>query len=257
MSVARPGFSRAAVGAFYDSLAETTKRTSCFMNFGLWSDRTATHLSACENLMETLIREIIQPEGKILDVACGLGATTKYLTRYWRPEDVVGINITDAQLTVCRLAAPGCQFIAMDATRLRFPDQSFGNMICVEGAQHFRTREDFLREALRVLRPGGTLAMSDILLKEAVPDDVMFPAENHLSSADQYKSLMLRVGFSEAILVDITDSGWKSYARFRISTVHDQWLAGALPLSQLQAALASVYASEEKFAKNLIVVGRK
>jgi ubiquinone/menaquinone biosynthesis C-methylase UbiE len=208
-------------------------------------------------MMETLIREMPRREGRILDVACGLGATTKYLTRYWRPEDVVGINITDAQLSVCRRAAPGCQFIAMDATRLRFPDESFGNMICVEGAQHFRTRDDFLREALRVLEPGGTLAMSDILLKEALADDVMFPPENYLASAGQYESLMLRIGFSTASLVDITDSGWKSYARFKIGTVHDQWLAGEMRLSQLQTSLASVYTSEEKFAKNLIVVGRK
>ncbi len=227
------------------------------MNFGLWSEQTPTHRSACENLMAKLVGEITQPEGRILDVACGLGATTQYLRRYWPPEDIVGINITEAQLAVCRRAAPGCQFIAMDATRLRFPDESFGNIICVEGAQHFRTREDFLREALRVLKSGGTLAMSDILLKEALADDMMFPAENYLSSADQYESLMLRMGFAEVSLVDITDAGWKSYARFRIGSVHDQWLAGEMPLAQLQTALASVYSSEEKFAQNLLVVGRK
>ena len=48
--------------------------------------------------MEKLLAFIPSKQGNILDIACGLGATTRHLLGYYPPEHVVGINVSDVQL---------------------------------------------------------------------------------------------------------------------------------------------------------------
>jgi len=42
-------------------------------------------------------------------------------------------------------------------------------VFCVEAMFHFPSRQTFLAEAARVLRPGGMLAVTDILLRQPMP----------------------------------------------------------------------------------------
>jgi cyclopropane fatty-acyl-phospholipid synthase-like methyltransferase len=96
-------------------------RGSDFLNFGYWREDTRDPREASENLMEILLEFLPEKTGPILDVACGLGATTRYLLKYYRPSDVIAINILEQQLVKSRTNAPGCTFILMDAARLPTP----------------------------------------------------------------------------------------------------------------------------------------
>ena len=55
-----------------------------------------------------------------------------------------------------------CEFLQMDALNLTFEDSEFDKVICVQnGICAFGVdREMFVREALRVARPGGRLLLS-------------------------------------------------------------------------------------------------
>jgi SAM-dependent methyltransferase len=83
-------------------------------------------------------------------------------------------------------------------------------VLCVEAAFHFDTRERFLREALRVLRPGGWLALSDLLMTRGTP---LVPAANHLRSLEEYAALLRRCGFVDVRVQDATRETWQSFRR--------------------------------------------
>jgi MPBQ/MSBQ methyltransferase len=190
--------------------------SSDFYNFGYWTPETRTQAQASEQLVERLL-EFIPAEsrsGQILDVACGLGASTRHLMRYFSPNQISGINISEQQLKRAQCNAPGCDLRVMDATRLNFEDASFDNILCVEAAFHFDTRETFLSEAFRVLKPGGRLVHSDILMSK-LPDATMrrthIPHANALTTPAELERVLHKTGFACVEVIDATDSCWKPF----------------------------------------------
>ena len=160
--------------------------------------------AACDNLVDELLAHVPSR------VACGAGATTRRIGLRLQPRFLVGIGLDRDQLAAARPRAPGAHFVRMDATRLAFARESFDAVVCVEAALHFATRTRFLLEALRVLRPGGTLVVSDLLLARGTP---LIPAENHLAGPKAYLDLVSGIGFRAVTVTDVTSATWRSYRR--------------------------------------------
>jgi MPBQ/MSBQ methyltransferase len=222
----------------YAAFVEEYYDHSGFHNFGYWTPRTRSQREASENLVDVLTDCFPHKSGTILDVACGMGASTRRLLRHYQPRQVTAINISEKQLATCRKRAPGCRFVNMDATRLRFPDCSFDNVLCVEAAFHFHTREQFLREAFRVLKPGGRLALSDILLRDRdVASQIpQIPLENFVSSVDDYRSLLERAGFTSIRIAEALAECWGAFREHSFRFVRGKVLTGELPPSALRQA---------------------
>ena len=180
-------------------LADQYFDNSGFFNFGYWTPETKTQAEASRNLVNHLLDWIPEKQGTILDVACGMGATTRMLLDHSPAASVCAIGISPLQVGMATERAPGCSFAAMDATHLGFADESFDNIICVEAAFHFTTRADFLREALRLLKPGGRLVHSDILHSEkrGVP-------ANFLAGPKYLAKKLEESGFTEVEVLDRT-----------------------------------------------------
>jgi SAM-dependent methyltransferase len=83
------------------------------------------------------------PEGRILDIGSG----TAHI-KDSRP-DAVSTDI---------LPFPGIDVVA-DAHRLPFPDECFSGLVMLDVLHHLERPIEFLKEASRVLEPGGRLAM--------------------------------------------------------------------------------------------------
>jgi MPBQ/MSBQ methyltransferase len=223
----RRGLLADVLGGFFEG--------SDFWNFGYRVHGDESQVEACERLMEELLAFLPEWRGRILDVACGKGATSRYLTRYFDPRQITGINISEEQLERCRLNAPEVRFLKMDAARLDFDDDSFQNVICVEAAAHFETREQFFREALRVLKPGGRLALSDALL---ALDSPVQPPENYLASSQEYSELLERAGFRDGRVVDATDPCWTGFSQHLADYLRNSLWDGALGWRMFQRLMA-------------------
>ena len=104
------------------------------------------------------------PKGsRILDVGCGIGGSSRILAKYYG-FNVTGITISPAQVKRARELTPAglnCNFQVMDALDLKFEDGLFDAVWSVEAGAHMNDKEKFADEILRILRPGGYLALAD------------------------------------------------------------------------------------------------
>ncbi len=231
---------------------------SDFMNFGYWDEHTCDQKQACENLMDELLKLIPKRSETILDVACGNGASTSYLMKDYLPELVTGINISEKQLQTARGNAPGCTFRLMDATELDFPDNSFDNIICVEAAFHFDTREKFLKEALRVLKPGGALVLSDILMnREGEKKRGMRTEKNYVRDPEEYDAVLTKAGFRKNTIVDATESCWERHFWHTVCYVHRKFLSREISHEQLKKGLRPAYLRVPDLEYYLLVAAEK
>jgi len=203
---------------------------SDFYNLGYWTKQTQYPKEACENLMEKLLDYLSEKKDNILDVACGKGATSRYLTKYYPPSDIVGINISQKQLETCRINMPESEFIQMNATNMNFDDSTFDNIICVEAAFHFSSREKFLEETLRVLKPGGHLLLSDMLFVKFRKGD---SAENYVKNINEYKKIFDDLGFIDVEVIDTTKESWGGHRKAVMKWMWDKFRTGKANLKQL------------------------
>lgn len=232
---------RKGINQFYDRKMFTPRARRAYdgtdyWNHGYWLPQMRSQAEACKALMRRLVQMIARPQSNILDVACGKGATSRYLTRHYAPRMITGINISPKQLERCRANVPGATFLTMDAAKMTFPDASFDNIICVEAAFHFRTREQFLRHALRILKPGGSLVLTDILRDRWTHDTLLFPAENYVPDPKAYRTLCQNIGFQSVHVENATLECFTRWITHRLRVVKQKLFQGAFTPSEFDAA---------------------
>jgi SAM-dependent methyltransferase len=124
--------------------------------------------------VERLLRGVAFAGTDALDVGCGSGRWSRWLAE--RGARVVGIDPEAAMLAVACSLSPTVTFEQMSATDLRFPENSFDVVMAVTVIQHLRPdeQERAAGAMCRVLRPGGTLFVFD-LIDQHDPGRVVFP----------------------------------------------------------------------------------
>ncbi|MBV8733787.1 MAG: class I SAM-dependent methyltransferase [Solirubrobacterales bacterium] len=131
-------------------------------------DRTASKYDRQIRLFERILfgdgRQWVcsQASGDVLEIAVGTGRNLRYYPHEVR---VTGIELSPEMLELARgeAVAIGCNadLRVGDAQKLEFPDESFDTVICTLSLCTIPGDRAAVREARRVLRPGGRLVLME------------------------------------------------------------------------------------------------
>ena len=98
---------------------------------------------------------------RVLDVACGTGALTTTVADIVGPAgSVAGLDANPEMLAVARRKPVQIEWLEGKAEALPLPDESFDAVVSQFGFMFFNDKPQALREMMRVLKPGGRLAVA-------------------------------------------------------------------------------------------------
>ncbi|MFA7254183.1 MAG: class I SAM-dependent methyltransferase [Patescibacteria group bacterium] len=98
---------------------------------------------------------------RILDLGCGQGNLYEIARKH--RVDYVGLDASAGQIEMARKRYPEAKYEVMNFGKIPYPDELFDRIFCLSTIHHIppsESRDNFLAEALRVLKKNGLLAIS-------------------------------------------------------------------------------------------------
>ena len=234
--------------SFVASLTETLNGDSekMWLNLGLWRDSPTSYVEAAEALACAVASKAGMKHGSfVADVGCGMGESVLYWQRsFGASSESFGINNSVAE--VAEAQSRGRAVVQGDASALPLANESVDVVVALDSAYHFCHRRDFLVEAARVLRPGGTFGAADIVnsdedsgtwtlfRRRVVGAIVGIPMKNVTGGIAQYEADLTAAGLGDEIrFEDVTEDvifrgfatgNWTKYPSIKLVA----WLLGFL-----------------------------
>lgn len=134
------------------------------MNEPFWGRGVRDWVDIQEPLQRPLYEAILdalalQPGQSLFDAGCGSGVVCVLAAN--RGFDVTGLDASSAFIEVARQRCPSGRFAVGDLSeRLPFADESFDGAMFSNSLQFVPNAADALREAVRVVKPGGRIVVA-------------------------------------------------------------------------------------------------
>lgn len=196
-----------------------------YLNFGLWENGIIDYVMAAENLVKRVADKIsLDEDSVLLNVACGMGPEALFLMRNFNCKKITAVDLTKKHIEIAksRNQHENLEYLTGNACDLPFENESFTNLIGLEGVANFNTREDFFKEAYRLLRKNSWMGLSDFVLLKEPKNNLErkmlqfaawlwhVPSEN-IDTEELYRKKLDRNGFSDVDIEIVSDDVYPGY----------------------------------------------
>jgi tocopherol O-methyltransferase len=181
---------------------------SLAIHYGYRDEKAKSFPASLLRMNEVMIEAAaIQPTDKVLDAGCGVGGSSIFIASALGCQ-VTGITLSERQVLQATNNAKKkgvsqlVNFKIMNYGATNFPDASFDVVWGCESICYADDKEKFIREAYRLLKPGGRLVVADGFVSDFANNENYIIRNwlegwqvNYLETPERFSSFMKNAGF--------------------------------------------------------------